>query len=131
MENLVLIFFYLCRKKTTSPISFESLWPPYEYIRFFGVQKLCQVSGSAYLQEPLSLGNIILHRKSVSIGITSSLRQFVLLHTLLHTSIDHLSNPIYCMEQPRGAVLENYSVKTDLTPAEKGSPLYVFLTTIN
>ena len=95
------------------------------------MQKLCQLAGRAYLQEPLNLGSIILHRKSVSIGITSSLRQFVLLHTLLHTSIDHLSNPIYCMEQPRGAVLENYSVKTDLTPAEKGSSPYVFLTTIN
>ena len=126
MENIY-IFFYLGRKKkTTLPISFESFWPPYEYIRFFGVQKLCQVSGSAYLQEPLSLGNIILHRKSVSIGITSSLRQFILLHTLLHTFIDHLSNPIYCMEQARGAFLQNYSVKLILRQQKRALRLMFF-----
>ena len=79
-----------------------------------------------------SLENVILHRKSMSNAITSSLRQFVLLHTLLHTSIDHLSKPIYCREQPRGAVLGKYSVKTDLlTPTETGSPPRVIFMTIN
>ena len=67
----------------------------------------------------------------MSIGITSSIRQFVFLHTLLHTSIEHLLDPIYCMEQVRGAVLGKYSVKTDLTPTETSSPPHVFFMTIN
>ena len=64
----------------------------------------------------------------MSIVITSSIRQFGFLHTLLHTSKEHLLDPIYCMEQVCGAVIGKYSVKTDLT--ETSSLPHVFFMTV-
>ena len=52
-SNFDFFFFLISVEKTTLPSQFQSFLPPQEYIRFFGVQKLFQVSGRAYLQEPL------------------------------------------------------------------------------
>ena len=70
-----------------------------------------------------SLGNITflpLHRKlkSISIGIIPRLRHFVSCKLDI-ISIDHLSNPVSCMELQHGAVLGK-STETNLAPAETG-----------